>query len=108
MTDRMHINWDIIVRRILDQADETERELVERWLTEDEMNREYYRKAKRYFDRYYTGEESREVDIDHIYLPKASEREIVIDRLYKLSRMRGVNLSFTRINLRGSTFGDGL
>ena len=64
MTDRMHINWDIIVRRILDQADETERELVERWLTEDEMNREYYRKAKRYFDRYYTGEESREVDVE--------------------------------------------
>ncbi|RHR78306.1 DUF4974 domain-containing protein [Odoribacter sp. AF15-53] len=60
----MHINWDIIVRRILDQADETERELVERWLTEDEMNREYYRKAKRYFDRYYTGEESREVDVE--------------------------------------------
>ena len=64
MTDRMHINWDIIVRRILDQADETERELVERWLTEDEMNRKYYRKAKRYFDRYYTGEESREVDVE--------------------------------------------
>ena len=64
MTDRMHINWDIIVRRILDQADETERELVERWLTEDEMNREYYRKAKRYFDRYYTGEDSREVDVE--------------------------------------------
>ena len=30
-------------------------------------------------------EESREVDIDHIYLPKASEQEFVIDRLYKLS-----------------------
>lgn len=86
MTDRMHINWDIIVRRILDQADETERELVERWLTEDEMNREYYRKAKRYFDRYYTAK-------------KAGRW---------MSRMRGVNLSFTRINLRGSTFGDGL
>lgn len=64
MTDRMHINWDIIVRRILDQADETERGLVEKWLTEEEMNREYYRKAKRYFDRYYTGEESREVDVE--------------------------------------------
>lgn len=67
MTDRMHINWDIIVRRILDQADETERGLVEKWLTEEEMNREYYRKAKRYFDRYYTGEESREVDVENAW-----------------------------------------
>lgn len=64
MTDQMHINWDIIVRRILDEASDEEIELVERWLAEDEMNREYYQKAKRYFDRYYTGEETRSVDVE--------------------------------------------
>lgn len=62
MTDRMHINWDIIVRRILNESSEDENKLVDDWLAEDEANREYYRKAKRYFDVYYTGEESREVD----------------------------------------------
>lgn len=82
MTDRMHINWDIIVRRILDQADEAEREVVEKWLAEDEMNREYYRKAKRYFDRYYTGEENREVDVEDawgefvVYADKAPRKYI--------------------------------
>ena len=64
MTDRMHINWDIIVRRLLHESSEEENQLVEKWLAEDEANREYYRKAKRYFDRYYTGEESREVDVE--------------------------------------------
>ena len=78
----MHINWDIIVRRILDQADETERGLVEKWLTEDEMNREYYRKAKRYFDSYYAGEEDRVVDVEDawsefvVYADKAPRKNI--------------------------------
>ena len=62
MTDRMHINWDIIVRRILNESSEDENKLVDDWLAEDEANREYYRKAKHYFDVYYTGEETREVD----------------------------------------------
>ncbi len=62
MTDRMHINWDIIVRRLLHESSEEENQLVEKWLAEDEANREYYRKAKHYFDVYYTGEESRKVD----------------------------------------------
>ena len=62
MADRMHINWDIIVRQILDVATDEEKERVEVWLAEDEGNREYYRKAKRYFDKYYTGEETRVVD----------------------------------------------
>lgn len=64
MTDRMHVNWDVIVRRILGQADEEECVVVEKWLAEDKANREYFRKAKCYFDRYYTGEESREVDVE--------------------------------------------
>lgn len=64
MTDRMHINWDIIVRRILNESSEDENELVDNWLAEDEANREYYRKAKFYFDVYYTGEEIRDVDTE--------------------------------------------
>lgn len=63
MTDeRRHINWDMIVRHLMDVATDEEREEVERWLAEDEGNREYYRKAKRYFETYYTGEETRVVD----------------------------------------------
>ena len=46
----------------MDVATDEEREEVERWLAEDEGNREYYRKAKRYFETYYTGEETRVVD----------------------------------------------
>ena len=46
----------------MDVATGEEREEVERWLAEDEGNREYYRKAKRYFETYYTGEETRVVD----------------------------------------------
>ena len=60
--DRRHINWDMIVRHLMDGATDEEREEVERWLAEDEGNREYYRKAKRYFETYYTGEETRVVD----------------------------------------------
>ena len=60
--DRRHINWDMIVRHLMDVATDEEREEVERWLAEDEGNREYYRKAKRYFETYYTGEETRVVD----------------------------------------------
>ncbi|WP_462347757.1 FecR family protein [Butyricimonas faecihominis] len=60
--DRRHINWDMIVRHLMDVATSEEKEEVERWLAEDEGNREYYRKAKRYFETYYTGEETRVVD----------------------------------------------
>ena len=60
--DKRHINWDLIVRHLMDVATDEEREEVERWLAEDEGNREYYRKAKRYFETYYTGEETRVVD----------------------------------------------
>ena len=46
----------------MDVATDEEREEVERWLAENEGNGEYYRKAKRYFETYYTGEETRVVD----------------------------------------------
>jgi len=46
----------------MDVATGEEREEVERWLAEDEGNREYYRKAKQYFEVYYTGEKTRMVD----------------------------------------------
>lgn len=60
--DRKYINWELIVRHLTDVATDEEREEVEGWLTEDEGNREYYRKAKRYFEIYYTGKETRVVD----------------------------------------------
>lgn len=60
--DSKYINWELIVRHLTDVATDEEREEVERWLTEDEGNREYYRKAKRYFEIYYTGKETRVVD----------------------------------------------
>ena len=60
--DKRHINWDLIVRHLMDVATDEEREEVERWLAENEGNGEYYRKAKRYFETYYTGKETRVVD----------------------------------------------
>ena len=60
--DKTYINWDIIAKHLLGISSAEERERVEEWLSEDESNREYYRKAQRYFDKYYTGEESRVVD----------------------------------------------
>ena len=74
--DRRHINWDMIVRHLMDVATDEEREEVERWLAEDEGNREYYRKAKRYFETYYTGKKL----------------------AWWIPRERGMNLSFMRIN----------
>ena len=64
MTDKMYINWDVIVRRILGHSSVDEDRLVDQWFVEDEMNRIYYEKAKYYFDKYYTGEENREVDVE--------------------------------------------
>ena len=52
----------------MDVATDEEREEVERWLAEDEGNREYYRKAKRYFETYYTGEETRVVAVSYTHL----------------------------------------
>ena len=60
--DKRHINWDLIVRHLMDVATDEEREEVERSLAENEGNGEYYRKAKRYFETYYTGKETRVVD----------------------------------------------
>lgn len=60
----MHINWDIIVRYILGKASEEENMQVEKWLKEDGRNQDYYRKARRYFDLYYTGEMQRKVDME--------------------------------------------
>lgn len=80
MTDKMHINWDMIVRKILEESSVEEDMLVENWLEEDEENREYYRKAKHYFDVYYTGEETRNVDTESAwgefvtYVDKSSSR----------------------------------
>ena len=65
----------------MDVATDEEREEVERWLAEDEGNREYYRKAKRYFETYYTGE------CFHLLF-----------LAWWIPRERGMNLSFMRIN----------
>ena len=84
--DRRHINWDMIVRHLMDVATDEEREEVERWLAEDEGNREYYRKAKRYFETYYTGKKL----------------------VWWIARERGMNLSFMQINLGKHIFGERL
>ena len=39
MTDKMYINWDVIVRRILGHSSVDEDRLVDQWFVEDEMNR---------------------------------------------------------------------
>ena len=65
--DKTYINWDIIAKHLLGISSAEERERVEEWLSEDESNREYYRKAQRYFDKYYTGEESRVVDSENAW-----------------------------------------
>ena len=65
--DKTYINWDIIAKHLLGISSAEERERVEEWLSEDESNREYYRKAQRYFGKYYTGEESRVVDSENAW-----------------------------------------
>ena len=60
--DKRHINWDLIVRHLMDVATDEEREEVERWLAENEGNGEYYSKEKRYFETYYKGKEKSLVD----------------------------------------------
>lgn len=59
---KTYTDWGIILRHLLGQATEEENREVERWLNEDEQNRVYYRKAGRYFDTYYSGDEIREID----------------------------------------------
>ena len=66
----------------MDVATGEEREEVERWLAENEGNGEYYRKAKRYFETYYTGKETRVVDCKGawnefvVYVDKSRETHI--------------------------------
>ena len=61
---KTYTDWGIILRHLLGQATEEENREVERWLNEDERNRVYYRKAGRYFDTYYSGDENREIDTE--------------------------------------------
>lgn len=84
--DRKYINWELIVRHLTDVATDEEREKVERWLTEDEGNREYYRKAKRYFEIYYTGKETRVVDCEGAW----KEFVVYADKFRKIHILRAI------------------
>ena len=82
MDDKTYIEWDVIAKHLLGVSSAEEKEKVEEWLSEDEGNREYYRKAQQYFDKYYTGEESRVVDSKNawdefvIYADRAPKRYV--------------------------------
>ena len=63
--DKKFINWSVIVQRLLGKSTGAEDELVDEWLRDDIQNQEYYKKAKYYFDTYYSGEqEIHEVDME--------------------------------------------
>lgn len=64
MQNNNYIEWGLIVRKILGQCTEEEEKLFQSWYSEDEKNREYFEKAKSYFNRYYSGNEERVVDRD--------------------------------------------
>ena len=64
MQNNNYIEWGLIVRKILEQCTEEEEKLFQSWYSEDEKNREYFEKARSYFDRYYTGNEERVIDRD--------------------------------------------
>lgn len=64
MQNNNYIEWGLIVRKILEQCTEEEEKLFQSWYSEDEKKREYFEKAKSYFDRYYTGNEERVIDRD--------------------------------------------
>lgn len=59
------INWNVIVRCLLGKSTDSEDELVDEWVHDDIQNQEYYKKAKYYFDTYYSGEQDiHEVDME--------------------------------------------
>lgn len=64
MQNENHIEWGLIVRKLLEQCTEEEEKLFQSWYAHDGKNREYFEKARIYFNRYYSGDEERIVDRD--------------------------------------------
>ena len=64
MQNENYVEWGLIVRKILEQCTEEEEKLFQAWYSSDVKNREYFEKAKVYFNRYYTGNEERIIDRD--------------------------------------------
>lgn len=63
--DKKFIKWNVIVQSLLRKSTKEENQQVEKWLHEDVRNQEYYKKAKYYFDTYYTGEEEvHKIDVE--------------------------------------------
>ena len=90
MASKEYIDWNVIARRILGKATGEENARVEAWLAESEANEAYYRKARRYFEVYYTGLGSREVDVESAWgeflaYTCRSERRLRMRRLARLA-----------------------
>lgn len=63
--DKKFIGWSTIVQHLLGKSTKEEARLVDEWLREDVRNQEYYKKARHYFDAYYSGkQEIPEVDME--------------------------------------------
>ena len=90
MADKKYIDWRVIARRLLGKATPEECEQVESWMEESAENATYYRKAERYFGTYYTGLESRSVDVEGAwteflaYTSKA-ERRLRLRKIVRLA-----------------------
>lgn len=84
--DKRHINWDLIVRHLMDVATDEEREEVERWLAEMRVM------------------ENIIVKQNDILKPITRGKKLV----WWIARERGMNLSFMQINLEKHIFGERL
>ena len=104
MTDKKYISWRVIARRLLDKATREECEQVEAWLKESEENKIYYRKAKRYFDIYYTGAENRSVDMERAWEEFLRYTDKVQKRVEWKKWMRIVAAVFLPLLIVGGVF----
>ena len=104
MTDKKYISWRVIARRLLDKATREECEQVEAWLKESEENKIYYRKAKRYFDIYYTGAEDRSVDMERAWEEFLRYTDKVQKRVEWKKWMRIVAAVFLPLLIVGGVF----
>ena len=104
MTDKKYISWRVIARRLLDKATREECEQVEAWLKESEENKIYYRKAKRYFDIYYTGAEDGSVDMERAWEEFLRYTDKVQKRVEWKKWMRIVAAIFLPLLIVGGVF----
>lgn len=62
MKEENQIEWELLIRKILNRNTPEEEILFQAWYGEDEQNRIYFEKAKSYINRYYSGNEERIID----------------------------------------------